>query len=75
MSTVAEIEDAFSKLPETEFEEVAFVVLERLCKVSHLLLFAPLARVSFADGLKKMNATCSPTEQGDECHPELPEKC
>ena len=36
MSTVAEIEDALSKLPESEFEEVAFVVLERLRKTSHL---------------------------------------
>ena len=36
MSTVAEIENALNKLPENEFEEVAFVVLERLRKSGHL---------------------------------------
>ncbi len=35
MSTVAEIEEALNNLPETEFEEVAFVVLERLRKANH----------------------------------------
>ncbi len=36
MSAVAEIEDALNKLPENEFEEVAFIVLERLRKTGHL---------------------------------------
>jgi len=35
-STVAEIEDAFSQLPETEFKQVAFVILKRLRKAIQL---------------------------------------
>ena len=36
MSNVAEIEDALNKLPENQFAEIAFVVLERLRKSGHL---------------------------------------
>ena len=39
MSTVTEIEDAWSNLSESEFENVAFVILECLRKASDLQPF------------------------------------
>lgn len=36
VSTVAEIEDAVKKLPDKEFEQVAFAVLQRLRKTGSL---------------------------------------